>query len=261
MKRALFLSVVLVLLAVMGYSGYRLWDINRNTELEARMHSELMQHHPLRQRPQQPISAENLAQTSSEASSDVATEPIIVNQSILDLQAEFLDVVGWLMIPNTRIDYPFVQGPDNDYYLNLDLNKERSPAGTIFMDYRNNSDFSDFNTIIYGHHMRNGSMFGTMQQFNNADFFEANQTGTIFLSDATYEIEFIAFAVIKPTDAVIYNPEIASSAERAAFLEHVMDVARYTREVDITENDRLVTLSTCNYEFNNARMVLIGRIV
>jgi len=109
--------------------------------------------------------------------------------------------------------------------------------------------------------MRNGSMFGTLQQFNSQSFFDDNRTGTIFLAGATYEIEFIAFAVIQPNDAVIYNPNITTEAGKNAFLDHVRSVARYERDVGVTVNDRFITLSTCNYEFHNARMVLIGRLV
>lgn len=258
LKKALFLSIVLVLFSVIGYSGYRLWGIHSSNAQEAQMHNALMQYHPLLH---SAVSVEDAADNSVGFLSDTVSAPQVINQGVVELQAEFPSVVGWLMIPNTGIDYPFVQGPDNAHYLHLDLNQNQSAAGTIFMDYRNSRDFNDFNTIIYGHHMRSGSMFGTMQHFNNQNFFEANRTGTIFLSDATYEIEFIAFAVIKPNDAVIFDPEIAEDAERTEFLEHVRSTARYYREVEVTENDRIVTLSTCNYEFDNARMVLVGRIV
>jgi len=260
LKKIIFLSVALVLLAVISFSSYQLWSINQSTVQEAEVHRWLMQYRPISQPP-----------ASSEASwesalvdfdDDIAPAlPQIVNQSIVDLQTERPSVVGWLTIPNTRIDYPFAQGADNDHYLHTDLNGSRSAAGTVFMDFRNSRDLSDFNTIIYGHHMRSGSMFAALQQFNNQSFFDDNRTGTIFLANATYEIEFMAFAVIQPNDAGIYNPTITTDAGRIAFLDHVRSVARHYRNVNVTENDRIITLSTCNYEFNNARMVLIGRLV
>ena len=109
--------------------------------------------------------------------------------------------------------------------------------------------------------MRNGSMFGTLQQFNEQAFFDANSTGTLFLADKTYEIKFIAFAVIPPDDAVIYDPAITTAEERIAFLEHIKAAARHYRDIGVAEHDQIITLSTCNYEFHNARMVLIGRLV
>jgi len=267
MKKVLFLSLVFVLLAVIGYSGYQLWEIERSTAQEAEVHRWLMQYRPVAQPPRATagadgeVSAELSGESSGAAAPEAAPAPQIVNQSIVDLQAGLPDVVGWLTVPNTRVDYPFAQGVGNDTYLHLDLNQRWSAAGTIFMDFRNSRDLSDFNTIIYGHHMRNGSMFGTLQQFSNRAFFEANRTGTIFLAHATYEIEFMAFVVLRANDGLIFNPLLSEEADRVAFLDHVEGGARYFRDVGATADDRLVTLSTCNYEFHNARMVLIGRIV
>jgi len=255
MKRILLLSMVIVLVAVIGYSGYQLWDIHRNYVQEAELHSRLMQYRPTRQM-QMPVSTEPTVESFPD---NYAATPI-VNQSIVDLQEKHASVVGWLTVPNTKIDYPFVQGADNDHYLHLDLDQRRSAAGTIFMDFRNNSDFSDFNTIFHGHHMKNGSMFGTIQHFNNQAFFNTNRTGTIFLTNATYEIEFMAFVVIAPNDAMIYNPTITAEVDQIAFLDHVRRTARYYRDIGVTADDRMITLSTGNYEFHNARMVLIGRL-
>jgi len=266
MKKAIFLSLALTLLAVISYSGYQLWIINQNTVQEAEVHRWLMQYHPLvfagsSNEPAVRALTEFPSEPAVMAAEEAALVPQIVNQSIVDLQAARPDVTGWLTIPHTRIDYPFVQSGDNAQYLHLDLNDRRSAAGTIFMDFRNSRELTDFNTIIYGHHMRNGSMFGTLQLFNSQSFFDDNRTGTIFLVGATYEIEFIAFAVIQPNDAVIYNPNITTEADKHTFLDHVRSVARYDRDVDVTADDRLITLSTCNYEFHNARMVLVGRLV
>jgi sortase B len=249
LKPFLLRGIALVLIAVISYSAYQLWGINRNYAQEAEMHSRIQQYSPV------------LRASSSSDSHVPDEEPVIVNQSIIDLQARYPDVVGWLTIPNTQIDYPFVRGNDNDYYLHLDLDQNWSSSGTIFMDYRNSKDFSDFNTIIFGHNMRNGSMFGTLQNFNDQNFFDTNRTGTIFLANKTYEVEFIAFAVVKLDDAIVYNPNISTETDKITFLDHVKNIARHYRDVDITANDRIITLSTCNYEFNDARMVLIGRIL
>ena len=248
-KRRVIISVIAcVLIAVIAYSGYRLFNIEYNYATEASMHSQLMQY-----KPEMPISEANLPATPTRE----------VNQGILDLQSKYpnANVVGWLTIPNTKIDYPFAQAQDNSAYLSLDLDHNWAQSGTIFMDYRNKSNFSDFNTIIFGHHMNSGSMFSSLQYFIDQDFFDKNKSGTIFLADRTYQIEIIAVAVIDPDDALIYDPTIATDAEKTAFLDHVKSVARHYRNVSISKNDHIVTLSTCNYEYQNAREVLIGRLV
>ena len=243
-SKFLFVSVVSVLIVIIGYSGYRVWSINNIYAQEAQMHERLIQYRPI-------------PQSGYDRS---VPDGGVINQGILELQAKYPDVVGWLTIPNTSIDYPFAQSHDNEYYLHLDLDKNNSSAGTLFIDFRNNSDFNDFNTLIFGHSMRNGSMFGTLENFSNGDFFNFNASGTVLTANEVYEIEFMAFAVINPDDATIYNPIFMTDADKLEFLSYIRDAARHYRDIDATINDNFVTLSTCNYEFNNARMVLVGRI-
>jgi len=188
-----------------------------------------------------------------------AADSTAANQRIKDLQAQHEDAAGWINIPYTDIDYPFVQGTDNAYYLNRDINGKNAAAGTIFMDCRNARDLSDFNTIIYGHHMKNGTMFGALKEFQNRDFFDSRKTGTVYLADRTYELEFFAFLVIQPNDAVIFSIPTGDSSKRA-FLGYVKDTARFYRDIGVTAADKIVTLSTCSYEFRDARMVLLGRL-
>lgn len=104
-------------------------------------------------------------------------------------------------------------------------------------------------------------MFGTLRQFNDQAFFEQNRSGTLFLVDKTYKIDFIAFAVIPPDDAVIYDPMITTDTERSVFLYHVRSVARHYRDANVTTEDRFITLSTRNEGFNDVSMVLIGRLM
>ena len=259
--RTLLLVVACASFAVIGFSGYQLWSIHLDNAQESQLHNRLMQYRP---QMHQPIFEEHSAhETSSDVAPNGSTDDIfrtsIANKSVAELQAAHLDAVGWLTIPNTKIDYPFAQGDDNDTYLHLDLEQRLSKAGTLFIDYRNSRELTDFNTIIYGHHMRNGSMFGTLQRFNDLTFFETTSAGTLFLADKTYEIELFAFMVIPPNDLVIYSP-VTTTGDAAVFLDYVKSAARYYRDIDIMANDRLLTLSTCNYEFDDARMVLIGRL-
>ena len=263
--RILLSLLACALLAVIAYSSLQLWDIHQIGVQEAEIHSRLMQYKPETE-PAIPATltpeSTSAPDRADESTPDPAPDPDTsgANPSIVALQATRPEAVGWLTVPNTQIDYPFAQGKDNEHFLYLDLDQRWSASGTIFMDFRNSRDFSDFNTVLFGHHMRNGSMFGTLQHFNDRAFFEANQHGTIFLADQTHTIDFFAFAVIPPDDAVIYNPTITTEAEAAAFLDHVESTARYFRDIGVTANDRLITLSTCNYEFYDARMVLIGRL-
>ena len=228
MKKLTLSLLALCFAALLVYSGYRVWGIAGNYLEEAQMHGAVLEY--------KPAPDEN------------------ANQSVMDLRAVYPDVAGWLTIPNTRIDYPFVRCGDNDYYLRRNLDGESAAAGTLFMDCRCGLAASP-NVIIYGHHMKNGSMFGTLKSFAEKAFFDENTHGTIFLSDETLRLEFFAYLVINHTDSEIYTPE---PSER--YLAYVQQNARQYRDIGVTGSDRVVTLSTCSYEFNNARMSLLARV-
>ena len=234
--------IPVLLLGTLIISAYQLYQIYRDYAAEKAIHDMALEYRP-----------------EDTASADGEPKEEIINQSILDFQAKYPDVVGWLTIDGTNIDYPFVWYSDNAFYLRRDLEKKYAQAGTLFMDYRCNKDFSSANTIIYGHHMKSGSMFGTLKNFNNKEFFDSNRTGTIFLANQTLTLEFFAFLVIKADDKEIYKTDF-SEIGNATFIEYIEKNARYYRETPSTETDRFVTLSTCGYEFENARLVLIAKL-
>jgi len=223
--------LVIVFIAVICYSGYRIWDIQASYKQEEAMHSAVLEYKP--------------------------RQDDIANQNVIDLKAEYPDAVGWLTVPNTRIDYPFVQSKDNGYYLRRNINGSYAVAGTLFLDYRCSQEFTSQNIIIYGHHMKNGSMFGTMKSFNDKAFFETNRQGTVYLPDKTLALEFFAYLVINPnTEKEIYNVVLSDT-----YHDYVRKNARHYRDTALKEGDRIVTLSTCAYEFENARMVLLAKVV
>jgi len=210
-------------------SGWQVWKISGDYKAEADLHSAVMAY-----RPQED---ENL------------------NQGVIDLKDKYPDVVGWLSVPGSKIDYAFVQARDNDRYLRRDLDGQYALAGTLFMDCRCAPDFSSQNTIIYGHHMKNGSMFGTLKSFADKEFFEKHNSGTIFLPHENLKLEFFAYMVVKADDKEIYSVEPGDG-----FLEYVRQNARQYHNVGLTDDDRIVTLSTCAYEYEGARMVLLAMI-
>jgi len=222
--------LALLFAALLCYSAYRVWGISRDYSAEAEMHELVMEYKPLQEE--------------------------TVNQGVIDLREKYPDAVGWLTVANTNIDYPFVWYKDNDYYLRRDLDGNYALAGTLFMDCRCKADFTSQNTIIYGHHMKNSSMFGTLKSFADNDFFAANPYGAIYLPHETLALEFFAYLVVYHTDEEIYSADLSED-----YLAYVEQKARQYRGVGLTDGDRIVTLSTCSYEFNNARMVLLAKVV
>lgn len=230
----MFTLVVLTLGAALVFSGYQIGKSSLDYENEAEVHDKLLEYKP--------------------KPTDKAEE--IVNQSVVDLKERYPDTAGWITIPNTAVDYPFVWYRDNDYYLRRDLDGKYLFAGTLFMDYRCEKDFTSENTIIYGHHMKNESMFGPLRHFNNKEFFQANPQAIIYLPNNTLTLEFFAYMVINPdTELEIYNINRSEN-----YLDYVKKKARHYRNVKLEREDKVVTLSSCAYEFENARMVLLAKV-
>lgn len=188
-------------------------------------------------------------------------KPSAENQmSFEELQAINDDVIGWLNVYDTKIDYPLLQAKDNQKYLNTNAEGNYSMAGSIFLDYRNASDFTDFNTIIYGHHMEQSAMFGDLEKFFDEAFFDSHPYGNIYFNEEDHGIEFFAFMQIDAFDSEIFStPVIGQSKE--TYLSAIYNRAMYTRNLDISTDDQLILLSTCTANKTNGRHLLIGRIV
>lgn len=170
------------------------------------------------------------------------------------------EVLGWLTIEGTHIDYPLVQGKDNAKYVNTDAKGEFSLSGSLFLDYRNQKNFLDANNIIYGHHMEKKSMFGELSSFADKSYFETHRYGKIYYDDIWHTIEFLVFLRADAYDEQIYDIHL-SHTTCPEFVEQIKARSIQFRNVDITENEHFVTLSTCALTRNtNERDILIGRI-
>lgn len=155
------------------------------------------------------------------------------------------EIAAWIYVPNTNIDYPVVAGEDNDYYLSHNANGEVNRAGAVFLDFRSNPDFTDQNTMVYGHRMNNGSMFADLHKFQEEEFFRQNDKVYIYLPDGsmnTYRI-FNATTVDERDDA--YTLQFADDAEFEAYLAQMKERSVFETDVELTAQDRIITLSTC----------------
>lgn len=170
------------------------------------------------------------------------------------------DVVGWIKIFDTHISYPVVQGKDNQEYLNKDVFGEFSFSGSIFLDYRNACDFTDSYSIIYGHHMEYGAMFGDVVEFKNDDYFQEHKTGALFLLDDTYKITLFACVETQEFNNKIYNPTVQGKDNLDTLLKYIKDEAVQYRDISLNHDDKIIGLSTCAEAGTNERVVLFGRL-
>lgn len=156
------------------------------------------------------------------------------------------DVVGWIRVDGTNIDYPFVQYKNNSYYLNHSFDKSINDAGWVFLDYRNNIDELDTNTIIYAHGRVDGTMFGSLKNTLNSDFFKDRDENLVKISTINNSYLFEIFSVyrIPTTDDYLYN-NFGSNQDYESFLDIIKNRSIHDFSVDVLNTDKIITLSTC----------------
>ncbi|MGG0740985.1 class B sortase [Niallia taxi] len=171
------------------------------------------------------------------------------------------EIVGWLTIADTKIDYPILQTTNNDYYLTHNYKNEVSKEGSIFMDYRNSTDTKEKQTILYGHEMKNGSMFGELKKFLDLEFLSQHKRFSYQTNAASYEVEL--FSVYATTTSFDYlKTEFSSDADYKEYLQTISDKSIYDSNVSISEQDQIITLSTCSNlsDPNDGRLVVHGKL-
>ena len=156
------------------------------------------------------------------------------------------DTVGYLIVNNTKINYPVVQSSTNSYYLNRDFNKRKNSMGWIFMDYRNNPTDLDKNTIIYGHNIKQGIMFGTLKYALNSSWYRKESNQIITFNTPTKNMKWKIFSIYKiPATEDYLKTEFTSNEEYLNFVNMLKSRSLYNFNVDIDENSKILTLSTC----------------
>ena len=177
-----------------------------------------------------------------------------------ELQEINKDVFAWLTVYGTHIDYPVVQGKDNMRYVNTNAEGRYSLSGAIFLDKGSSRDFSDFSSILYGHHMEKQAMFGEIGLFADRGYFTERKYGMLYFSGKEHGLEFFAFVHTDAYNTAVFRTKIEGQGEQQAYLDMLLDMAIHVRELNVTTDDRIVLLSTCSASSTNGRDILIGRI-
>lgn len=175
------------------------------------------------------------------------------------------DVYAWIYIPGTNISYPVLQHPDdNTYYLEHTIEGEKKRPGTIYSENYNSKDFTDFNTILYGHNMHsNGTMFYELHNYENADFVEQNRQIIIYLPDRRLTYQIIAVTVTDNSH-LMYKYRNFNDEGKDAFLAMLSEAGSQGEYYDASwqrsEDTRLLTLSTCVYRHDDQRFLVVGAL-
>ncbi|MFV0413573.1 MAG: class B sortase, partial [Oscillospiraceae bacterium] len=181
-------------------------------------------------------------------------------KSFAELQAMNPEVFSWLTVYGTNIDYPVAQGEDNMKYVNTNAQGEYSLSGSIFLDSGNANDFSNFNSILYGHHMEKQAMFGEIGLFAEQSYFESRMYGNLYYEGQNHGLAFFAFLHVDAYDYSVFTPNIQGAASRQKYLDNLLSKAKFTRSMGITTSDRILLLSTCSSDSTNGRDILVAKI-
>lgn len=192
------------------------------------------------------------------AGNEADLAPIVVD--FASLRAVNEDVVGWIYCEDTLINYPVLRGDDNDEYLHHDYLGNYLTSGSIFMESANSGDFMDSNTIIYGHHMRDGSMFGQLGKWGDQQFLDDHPVFWLLTPERDYRVEIISCYTISAysdTYTIFRGPSI----ELDEYLEKMTGRSVVEPPAKPVDDARYVVLSTCVYSFQDARFVVHGMLV
>jgi sortase B len=222
--------VLVITILLIAFAGYALWDS-----------SQLYQ--------------------AADKSNYAAYKPTAENEgkSFKELQALNAEVFAWISVYGTSIDYPVTQGPDNMKYVNTSAEGQYSLSGSIFLDSDNSKDFSDFNSILYGHHMAKNTMFGDIDLFAEKKVFDSHRYGNMFFDNKDHGLEFFAFVHCDAYDSAIFTAGVEGKY-RQAYLDGLLEKAMYKRDINVTVDDNIVLLSTCSSSSTNGRDILAGRL-
>jgi sortase B len=165
------------------------------------------------------------------------------------------NVIGWINIPETTVNYPIVKGEDNSFYLNHSIEDKKTSRGSIFMDYRNFGDEQDVNRVLYGHNMKDGSMFHDIMAYKNSSFFDQHPYIQCYSLEEPITWQIFSVYIASATDDVA-QITFKNEDEYSRYLKQIKKQSKYDTGVEVTQGDQILTLVTCTYENNDARVIV-----
>ena len=243
MRRMLLNALIVILTGIMAYSGYQLWTIYREYNEGTKTYDALAEGYVKEGSPQE----------AGAAGDQGPACPVDID--FTELRAVNSDIVGWIYCEDTPVNYPVLLGSDNDQYLHHMYNGQYNSAGSIFMDYQNHPDLSDLNTIIYGHHMKNGSMFAMLRKYRDQSYYEDHKVIWYLTPEHTYILNPVA-GYVGDAVAEVYS-HFQDQQQLDTYLAFAFAHSDFKAENIPDAISRIVVLSTCSYEFQDARYVVV----
>ncbi len=257
--KAVYIVIMIILLAVLLYSVYQIAVYLKESFDNWKLLDEITEQVVVIKEPSDELDIPIISKDTEEMEEKpkkTIEEGVPIKVDFERLRLNNKDVKAWLYCKDTLINYPVAQAADNDYYLHRLLNGTYNRAGTLFMECTNQEDFSDWNTLIYGHNMKNNTMFGTLTDYRDQEYYDEHPVWYLLTPDADYRIELIS-GFVTDTSSVIYSIPQTQEAKNE-LVDAIMRKSNFKTNATISPEDRLITFSTCTYEYDEARYVLIG---
>lgn len=234
MKKVINIVILIVVIICFGKVSIKLFNYYR----DSKMYNDIQELKP------------SIEDFSNDTLSDFNIDYTEKEKKLLNINEDYK---MWLSITNTNIDYPVVQGEDNEFYLSHSFNKEESISGALFIDSNNNINV-DKNIVIYGHHMKNETMFHNLNYFKEEEFFNENKIN-IIRSGKQNEYEPFSVYVI-PEEEAIFNMSFSDDSDYKEYLANLGSKSYFYRDINLDKDSEIITLITCSYEYDGARTVV-----
>lgn len=259
-RNSLRVVIMMVALCVFLYSAYNLFYIFMEYRDGEKEYEDLQKYAVAVEEPEAGSETGGADGAGTEEDKADDADDGYVEVDFAKLQAINPEVVGWIYFPGVGINYPVTKTTDNSYYLTHTFEGTENSAGSIFMDFANDGGFADTNTFLYGHNMKNGSMFGLLGRYKKEAYFREHPYFWICTPTGKYKYQIFSCYV---TDAASksYTRTFAAEAEYAEYLDMLRELSGYDTGVDVTTADRMVSLSTCTSISEDSRFLVHGKLV
>ena len=179
-----------------------------------------------------------------------------IDERFLALQKKNPDIIGWIHVFDTHINYPMLQGKTNQTYINLDPLRKFSLSGSIFLDSYTSKDFSEFSNVIYGHHMDQEKMFGDLDHYAKESYAKDHAKGNLYYEGAFHGFDVVSFVETNAYDSVIYSHYRSDSPNKQKLIDYIHEKGQYQLR-EISTNDKLALFSTCADGTDNRYIVVV----
>lgn len=253
--KVLYYGILVLLLAVLVFSSVKIISYMMEKKQSERKQQDLIDQVVTPGSDSNDTENDNTGPDNNTAPS-AGSEPDYITVDFKTLQAKYPDVVGWLYCANTGLNYPIVQTAEEggEYYLYRDIDGSSNKNGTVFLDWQCNSNFTSQNNLVYGHNMKTGRMFAPIVKYRDQSFYDAHPYMYLYTPNQLYKVNLFA-GMVTPHDSAVYSYSLSSD-----YIKECIANSTFKSSVG-TPTGNILTLSTCAYDFDNARYVVMGEMV